>query len=307
MITYRENILHGNKKFPVAFYRITPDHPRYQMAFHWHPEQEILYVVRGELRLTLNGNEFCAKEGDLFFIQGGTFHTGQAIGDTEYHCIVFDFDRMIPEGYAGKEFCRELESTQIIIDEFLTNGDSPLYKIYSDIARTVGERKSERGTPLVITGLLYRFMGELVLENKYRTVSRPTEHTMKTLSSIRNVLRKIETEYMNPITLASLAECANMSPNYFCRFFKQVTSRSPIDYLIVYRVNMAEYLLRTTDLAMTDISYSCGFNDVSHFIKYFRREKGVTPKKYRLIQRTERKSAPDSELDGEWDDVPDRT
>ena len=302
MITYREKILHGDAKFPVAFYCLTPDHIRYQMAFHWHPEHEIVYVVKGELRLTLNRSEYTAKPGDMFFIQGGTFHTGVASGEAEYHCIVFDLDRMIPQGYEGKDFVKELEAAKVVVDQYIGSGETEFYRLYSRLMHLMTEKRGSRGAEFEITGIFLCFIGELIMSGKYRSMQRPTEHTMKTLSSIRNVIHRIETEYMNPLSLQELADTANMSPNYFCRFFKQITSRSPIDYLIVHRVNMAEYLLRTTDRTMTDISFSCGFNDVSHFIKYFKREKGVTPKKYRMIQKNESPSQMKLSGDPEYDD-----
>ena len=78
-----------------------------------------------------------------------------------------------------------------------------------------------------------------------------------------------------------------MSPNYFCRYFRRLTGQTPIDYLITYRLESSCYALRTTDLTVTDIAFSCGFNDVSHFVKMFRKMYGMTPKSYRLIQGRE--------------------
>ena len=69
----------------------------------------------------------------------------------------------------------------------------------------------------------------------------------------------------------------------FCRYFKKIAGCSPVEYLIDYRLNMAAYMLITTDDSISDISLACGFNDASHFIKFFRRKKGVTPRNYRQL------------------------
>ncbi|MBQ9079530.1 MAG: AraC family transcriptional regulator [Clostridia bacterium] len=281
MLDFREKISHGNAKFPVASYRITPDHPRYQMAFHWHPEHEILYVVRGKLSLMLGQNEYEARAGDMFFIQGGTFHSGVASEQCEYHCFVFDLERLIPREHKCNELIEQLNTLTVSIDEQLGKDPEGLYGTYCALADRLFSDKRE-GHEFTVTGLLLQFVGTLVEQERFVRRSQPTEHTLKMLSNIRNVLYKIENEYAQPLTLESLAATANLSPNYFCRFFKRMTSRSPIEYLIAYRVNVAEHLLRTTDRTMTDIALGCGFTDVSHFIKYFRREKGITPKQFRV-------------------------
>ena len=59
-----------------------------------------------------------------------------------------------------------------------------------------------------------------------------------------------------------------------------MTYRTPIDYLNYYRIERACYQLLTTNHSITEIAYSSGFNDLSYFIKTFKKYKGVTPKNY---------------------------
>jgi AraC-like DNA-binding protein len=83
------------------------------------------------------------------------------------------------------------------------------------------------------------------------------------------------------MTLADLAAEANMTPLYFCRVFRQVTGRPPIDYLNYFRAECAAEMLCATDASVTDIALACGFSDPSYFIRLFRRYKGTSPGKYR--------------------------
>jgi AraC-like DNA-binding protein len=80
-----------------------------------------------------------------------------------------------------------------------------------------------------------------------------------------------------------MARTAELSPNYFCRYFKKIAGCSPVEYLIEYRLNMAAFMLVNTEETVADVSLACGFNDASHFIKFFRRQKGVTPRRYRQM------------------------
>ena len=81
--------------------------------------------------------------------------------------------------------------------------------------------------------------------------------------------------------LNEMAEAAQMSPKYFCYFFKEMTSKTPVEYLNGYRIEKAAKKLLNTNDSVTDIAYSCGFNDLSYFIKTFKIQKGMSPAKLR--------------------------
>ena len=78
-----------------------------------------------------------------------------------------------------------------------------------------------------------------------------------------------------------MAQVAGVSPKYFCSFFKTMTAKTPVEYLNNYRVEKAAAMLLSSDSSVTDIAFSCGFNDLSYFIKVFRDLKGISPKKFR--------------------------
>ena len=65
-----------------------------------------------------------------------------------------------------------------------------------------------------------------------------------------------------------------MNPRYFCRVFRQLTGRTPIDYLNYYRIECAAELLCAEEDSVTDIALSCGFGDPGYFARLFRRHKG---------------------------------
>ena len=71
-----------------------------------------------------------------------------------------------------------------------------------------------------------------------------------------------------------------MNPKYFCRYFRSMTERTPIDYLNYYRIECACEMLSTKDISIKEVALSCGFNDESYFIKTFHKYKGITPKQF---------------------------
>ena len=100
------------------------------------------------------------------------------------------------------------------------------------------------------------------------------------IEHLKRVLAVIEEHYSECITLDDLARSAGMNSKYFCRYFREMTHRTPIDYVNYYRIEQACFKLATSNLPIAEIGMSCGFNDESYFIKTFKKYKGVTPKKY---------------------------
>ena len=80
--------------------------------------------------------------------------------------------------------------------------------------------------------------------------------------------------------MSEIADAAGMSPHYFCEMFKRRTGRRPIDYLNLYRIDSACRMLRFDGCSVTDAAFSNGFNDLSYFVKTFKKCKGVTPRQY---------------------------
>ena len=109
------------------------------------------------------------------------------------------------------------------------------------------------------------------------------------ITQLKQTFNLIDSNYPQPLTLADLAKAANLSPNYFCRFFQKITHHSPIDYLNRYRVEMACLKLAHTNDSITNIALACGFNDVSYFIKLFHRYKETSPLKYRQLIKSHSK------------------
>lgn len=106
----------------------------------------------------------------------------------------------------------------------------------------------------------------------------PRDH--KRIMQLKLALEFIEASYTSQLTLQEISEAVHMSPKYFCKFFQEMTHRTPIDYLNYYRIERACYQLLTTNQSITDVAYATGFNDLSYFIKTFKKYKGTTPKKY---------------------------
>ena len=88
--------------------------------------------------------------------------------------------------------------------------------------------------------------------------------------------------FQKEITLKDVSDIANMTPNAFCRYFKQLTTKTFVNFLIDIRIgNACKLLTKNNDLSITEISYKSGFNNLANFNRKFKAVKGVTPSEYK--------------------------
>ena len=98
---------------------------------------------------------------------------------------------------------------------------------------------------------------------------------------VLRVKKYISDNYMYELRLKTLADLANMSESAFCRFFKLHTGRRLSDYIIDIRMGYATRMLIDTTETIAEISFKCGYNNMSNFNRIFKRKKGCSPTEFR--------------------------
>ena len=280
-MSYNELKQHATASFPFGLYRIDHTHPKYEMSHHWHTEHEIIRVLSGHLDITLNNRPITASAGDLLYINGEVVH-GAVPRDCVYECIVYTPQFLsMPQS----DFFDALTGHTLFINEYFPYTDAA-----SDGLRAITDaiflalREDGEEARFAVVGGFYRMLGWLCGHHAYtESLSMQTADARdeKNVQKLKHVLSFIRGAYDRPISLDEMAAAADMSPQYFCTFFKQMTDKTPFAYVNAYRIERACRKLLGTDQSVTDIAYSCGFNDLSYFIKTFKAEKGMTPRAFR--------------------------
>ncbi|MES1186268.1 MAG: AraC family transcriptional regulator [Myxococcales bacterium] len=98
---------------------------------------------------------------------------------------------------------------------------------------------------------------------------------------VHDAIERIEAGCTGELSLGQLASDAGLSSFHFLRVFRHVTDMTPHQYLIGARVRLAARMLLDTERSVTEIAYAVGFNDLSNFMRTFRRVVGETPRDYR--------------------------
>ncbi|HEX2535120.1 MAG TPA: AraC family transcriptional regulator [Chitinophagaceae bacterium] len=98
---------------------------------------------------------------------------------------------------------------------------------------------------------------------------------------VEKTMEYIGQNYDKAITLGEVSRIANMTPTAFSRFFKARTGTNFIDSLNEVRLGHAARLLIETTGSISEVAYSCGFNNIANFNRIFKKKKGCTPKEFR--------------------------
>ena len=106
-----------------------------------------------------------------------------------------------------------------------------------------------------------------------------------TNSRVNRIHEFLMKNYQNDIDLHEVADIVHMAPASACRFFKSSTGLTIFEYLNKIKIDYSCQLLLNTDLNIVDISYDCGFNNLSHFNKQFRKFINKTPTQFRELRR----------------------
>lgn len=97
----------------------------------------------------------------------------------------------------------------------------------------------------------------------------------------REIISYIGEHYTTDLSLTDIANKFHMSYKYFSRYFKNTFNTTLSDYIMKLRLERAELLLSQAELSVTEISLQTGFNNISFFIRSFKKAYGMTPLQYR--------------------------
>lgn len=282
-MSYNEVMLRGTADFPIELYHVTEHNPKYNMAHHWHTDIEIVRVISGKLCLSLNNYDYNLEAGDVAFVNSEVVH-GAIPDNCVYQCIVFSADGFVLRQEDWQSVCDALMSHELYITEYF-KADTTVAKMAHNLFDEM-EKQESGYSRLSCIGALFCLFGEIVrsdaLLSERHTAS---DGFYKNEHKLKKVLTFIRGNFDKPITLQDMSVVCEMSPKYFCSYFKKMTKMSPTEYLMFYRAEKSARMLLKTDLSVTEVAFSCGFADLSYFIKVFKKQMGMSPGKFRKWSR----------------------
>jgi AraC family transcriptional regulator len=182
----------------------------------------------------------------------------------------FDYLGAPPDGQSDESVPQRLSMTVDQLSQVLRTA-------VIDIQRL--DRSTENAMRLALMASLVETLAPPVheTEKKRAVAAFPKWRLMR-------VLKYIETNIGEPITLANLAATVGLSRMYFAKQFRATTGIRPHDFVLRKRIERAQQLLAATSEALVDIALSVGFQTQAHFTTVFKKITGTTPYQWRLEQ-----------------------
>lgn len=279
-MSFNELKQRGTTDFPIELYRIDKNHAQYEMTLHWHKENELIMVRSGTLWVKLNNNTYQAESGDCIFVNSETVH-GAIPQNCVYDCVVFDAYAFLKAFAEENTPLSSFLNGTLIVQEYFQKSQTKIINAYDSLICEL-EKNDNIGKRYTVAGKIYTLFGEIFTSGLFYAPEHEfTVKDEKNVIKLKKVLYYISIKYDTKLTLKEIADIADMSPKYFCAFFKEMTRQSPFEYINSYRTERAAKMLLSTDMSITDVAFSCGFSDLSYFIKTFKKLKGITPKVFR--------------------------
>lgn len=271
--------------FPIRLFNINTEQAGEAFSMHWHEQIEFLYFKKGSALIHCNAMPIQADAKDLIVINSNDLHQGENLGGTlEYYCIIIDLSMLHSywNDTVETKYITPITQNRLLFNNKIS-GDQ---QIIDCIDRIVFEYEhKEIGFELSIKSAIFNLI-VLMLRNYVQSVISHNEYEVRHRNRERfnGILKYIEQHHAEKIPVESLASMANLSTYHFSRLFDEVTGRTPGEYINYVRIHKAEQLLRNTDLNITEIALSTGFNDINYFSRMFKKIKSITPTSYRKLR-----------------------
>lgn len=286
--TLRENRIHGNPSFPVSVY---PDVEQLNgncvLDCHWHDEMEFVLVRSGSALFQTDMQHTEVKAGEALFVNSGTLHAGYLHHDD--HCvfsaIVFDLKMLlspVPD-VIQQRFIEPVLHKALLPPVHIKGTEAWEREVLESLDKILRDHETCHPAKEISTkAQLYAVFASMYPHMTSAAGEQPEANTgLSKVERIKMAIGYIHEHYQEPVRLKSIADRAGMSEGHFCRFFKQMVQKSPIEYMNHYRVQKASLLLEQTDRKVVDIALEVGFDNLSYFIATFKKWNGVTPSRYR--------------------------
>lgn len=161
-----------------------------------------------------------------------------------------------------------------LISRFCVEGGLP-----HDVAYTLSDIYIQRADKMNDVNALLDLFGEMQVDFAERMKIFKKENIISL--HVRRCIDYIYDHLHDELTLSVLSEYVGLNQSYLSKLFSKETGMSIKAFVIREKVRTAENLLKNSDFSCLDISLALGFSSQSAFISTFKKQIGMTPKKYR--------------------------
>ena len=276
----KENKPHGTKDDPFSIYHIANVKRSFQIPVHWHDEFEIIYVKSGFLTVSILGENYIGKPGDAFVVSPGNLHfMGSQTGNVDYFTFLFPLKYISfrTDDILDDKLLEPLNSGHLMISPEIEDTVKEQCEQLVEIYGAKKEESQSKITAQIKTKIiLLQFILELWKKGFIVENDTGGKNTVE-----KEMVSYIQQNFTGKILLKEFGEQFHLSEKYISRYFKEHFHITISQYVTYLRLEHAKQLLQDTDIPVTEVAMQSGYQNVSYFIRSFKKTYGMSPLKYR--------------------------
>lgn len=241
---------------------------------HINNETELALIKKGRIRCSINGTEFIARDGDVYFIEPGQIHYEVMHSD---HLDFFSLHFSMLD-HTGKS-CAIISDCSVQ-QQYLHNFHQKTVRLFEQILQLIWDEKpnAEREIENIILKLIQliqlRVNENLPGDTLDKISSR--QHTL-----IEEAVGFIKENLCRKLTVTEVAGHCCVSACHLTHVFKDVMGFPPIVYIQQQRMEEAKRLLGDESLCVFEVAYKMGYSDPFYFSRQFKKITGFSPQTFR--------------------------
>lgn len=253
---------------------------------HFERGAELLYVLDGEIRVTIEHNSCVLQKGDLAFIFPNQMHAYETTQENYVFFMVFNpetiphYNGIISKKEPGKPFIRaeQVHSDIIHIIHSLVPEDAVMEKSSFSYKSDIGSSPEKYKSLFFDQGLLIGYF-HIICSRLFPYLALQNAHFEDKEQIVQKALTYIHYHYTEPITRDHVAKAVGASRYYLSRIFTNKLNTNFNTYVNTLRILKAKKLLEC-GASITEACFQSGFDSQSTFYRVFKEISGTTPKKF---------------------------
>ena len=247
--------------------------PGSYIPIHWHRAIEIIYLLDGELDVTVENETKRLFPGDCTLINPNIMHATKCTRPNTAILL------QIPIEFA-ELYIPNIQQLLFILDP---HPENPVRRTKLDMFKStlsqmqVANDIRPDGFLLRFNSLLFELLFQLQHNFSVKVFQADNSQRTKDLERLNTILKYTAQNYKRPIPLEEIADVACLQIGYFCRFFKKNMGVTFLEYQNELRLSYIYRDLITTDKPVHDILEYHGFTNYKLFRRMFQEHFGDTP------------------------------
>jgi AraC-like DNA-binding protein len=278
-------LFHNPKAIKESFYLQEDVVPHFYDTLHYHPEFQLTLILKGTGNVLIGDYIGRFKPNEIYCIGPNVSHVFRS--DNEFYDPK---NKLMSHGISI--YFTDTTFGSLFFDLPENKDISGLFKMAQKGLKYFGEHSNviaedfytiKSSTGIVRLTTLLLCLDKLAKNYNERETLSSTELFVaneEDNSRMNLVFNYIMNNFSENLKLETIAEIACMTPTAFCRFFTKKTRKTFTEFVTETRVGYACKLLLQEKYSVAEISYKCGYNNISNFNRQFKRSRGCTPSSY---------------------------